>query len=66
MLPHVHPAESGVRLVRGIVKDVQLNKLIVDNGEEVMVHRSSLPGGRNDRLVDPLRWCLVQESDRPE
>jgi hypothetical protein len=37
MLPHVHPAESGVRLVRGIVKDVQLNKLIVDNGEEVMV-----------------------------
>jgi hypothetical protein len=31
MLPHVHPAESGVRLVRGIVKDVQLNKLIVDN-----------------------------------
>ncbi|GJM92671.1 hypothetical protein PR202_ga09162 [Eleusine coracana subsp. coracana] len=27
--------KSGVRLVRGIVKDVQPNKLILDNGEEV-------------------------------
>ncbi|XP_040375743.1 internal alternative NAD(P)H-ubiquinone oxidoreductase A1, mitochondrial-like isoform X2 [Oryza brachyantha] len=27
--------KSGVRLVRGIVKDVQSNKLILDNGEEV-------------------------------
>lgn len=27
--------QSGVRLVRGIVKDVQPNKLILDNGEEV-------------------------------
>ena len=31
MLTH----QSGVRLVRGIVKDVQPNKLILDNGEEV-------------------------------
>jgi NADH dehydrogenase FAD-containing subunit len=31
MLTH----QSGVRLVQGIVKDVQPNKLILDNGEEV-------------------------------
>jgi NADH:ubiquinone reductase (non-electrogenic) len=27
--------QSGVKLVRGIVKDVQPDKLILDNGEEV-------------------------------
>ncbi|KAF8716903.1 hypothetical protein HU200_026004 [Digitaria exilis] len=32
---HVTLIESGVRLVQGIVKDVQPNKLILDNGEEV-------------------------------
>ncbi|CAD6340803.1 unnamed protein product [Miscanthus lutarioriparius] len=43
--------KSGVRLVKGIVKDVQPNKIILDNGEEVPCGLLSLPfpkspGGR--------------------